>query len=291
MAKAKFRIVAIISAYNEEDVIYQVIGDLVQQNIEVYLIDNRSKDRTVEEASRWLGRGLIGFETFPPEIGSDQESERFVWTDILKRKEQLALELGADWYIHHDADEFRESPFPLVSLYSGIKLADFFGFNAIDFALLNFRPTNNDFTKEDDVRKQLVSFDWGADFDSLQIKSWKNSGNPVDLTTHGGHSVLFPHRRIFPLKFVLRHYPIRSQLHGMEKVLNNRKMRFVEEERCKGWHLQYDSIDEEYDFLYKPENLHKYHPVFTRLQILWFRLVNGVRMLFRYLSESLSGHH
>ena len=33
------RVIAIISAYNEEDIIGQVIGDLIQQGIDVYLIE------------------------------------------------------------------------------------------------------------------------------------------------------------------------------------------------------------------------------------------------------------
>ncbi|MCI5151334.1 MAG: methyltransferase domain-containing protein, partial [Candidatus Electrothrix sp. MAN1_4] len=55
-----FRVIALIAAYNEVDVISSVIGHLVDNGIEVYLIDNRSTDDTVKEASTWLGRGLIG---------------------------------------------------------------------------------------------------------------------------------------------------------------------------------------------------------------------------------------
>ena len=125
----------------------------------------------------------------------------------------------------------------------------------------------------------MPCFEWGEKFNSLQIKAWKNTGRPVDLVTHGGHSVLFKGRKIFPFKFVLRHYPIRSQTHGEEKVLRNRKGRFQEEERTKGWHLQYDHIVEGHCFLYPAGTLHRYHPLVTRLHIVVFRIVNGFRML------------
>ena len=39
-----FRIVAIISAFNEGDIISQVIRHLVENGVNVYLIDNRSTD-------------------------------------------------------------------------------------------------------------------------------------------------------------------------------------------------------------------------------------------------------
>lgn len=281
----KLRIVALISTYNEGDVIYHVIGDLVQQGIEVYLLDHRSTDNTVEQASKWLDKGLIHIERFPDSARcSECNQDRFIWTNILKRKEELASTLGADWYIHHDADEFRESPFLGISLRSGIILANLFGFNAIDFCLLNFRPTDNRFPEGGDVRGSLKWFQWGEGFNSLQIKAWKNTGNPVDLTTHAGHSALFKGRVIFPLKFILRHYPIRSQQHGEEKVLKQRRNRFVQEERDKGWHLHYDEVEEGFNFLYRVDELEEYHPLKVRVFVFLFRIRNFFRLVFRALN-------
>lgn len=278
------KIIAIVSAYNEDDIIYHVIGDLVSQGIEVYLINHNSSDNTVLEASRWLCKGLVHIENFPDEAGYPENNfNNYVWTDILKRKEELAVTLGADWYIHHDADEFRESPFPGVSLRSGIALADLLGFNAIDFALLNFRPTDNSFVPGGDVRESLRWFEWGEAFNSLQIKAWKNTGRPVNLTTHAGHSVLFPGRLIFPLKFILRHYPIRSQQHGLQKVLKQRKTRFLQEERDKGWHLHYDEVQEDTNFLYDVAQLQHYHALRVRVWVLWFRIRNFFRLIAKTL--------
>lgn len=280
----KIRIIALISAHNEGDVIHHVISDLVQQEIEVYLIDHCSTDDTIEQASKWLGKGLVRIEHFPDDSAyPDRNREQYVWTDILKRKEELAAMLGADWYIHHDADEFRESPFPGGSLRSGIVLADFLGFNAIDFALLNFRPTDNSFAPGGDVRESLRWFEWGEEFNSLQIKAWKNTGGPIDLTTHAGHSVLFQGRLIFPFKFILRHYPIRSQQHGQEKVLKQRKPRFLKEELNKGWHLHYDAVQEDTNFLHEVSQLQQYHTLRVRAWVVWFR----IRNFFRFVVKTL----
>ena len=60
----------------------------------VYLIDNRSTDDTVEQASSWLGRGLLRIESFPTDVPPGSELPgAFDWTAILRRKEILANEL------------------------------------------------------------------------------------------------------------------------------------------------------------------------------------------------------
>ncbi|MCK7581174.1 MAG: hypothetical protein MZV65_39765 [Chromatiales bacterium] len=53
-----------------------------------------------------------------------------------------------------------------------------------------------------------------AEYDRLQIRCWKKTGAPVDLTTTGGHEARFPGRRVFPVRFPMRHYPIRSAEQG-----------------------------------------------------------------------------
>lgn len=252
-----FRVVAIISAHNEGDVIYHVIGDLVGQGVDVYLINHCSTDNTVAEAEKWLGKGLIHIENFPQDAGYHLLNEKqYIWYEILRRKEELAAKLEADWFIHADADEFRESPWAGYSLRTAIQAVDRLGVNAIDFALLNFRPVDNSFVPGSDVRNALRYFEWGEDFNALQIKCWKNMGVPVDLKNSGGHSVAFEGRKVFPVKFLLRHYPIRSQLHGERKVFEERKQRFSDVERSVGWHVQYNDVrDRNHNFLRDPVEL------------------------------------
>ena len=120
-----FRVIALISAHNEGDVIYHVIGDLVSQGIEVYLINHCSTDNTIAEASRWLGKGLLHIENFPQDACYPVENKtQYIWHHILRRKEELATQLEADWFIHSDADEFRESPWPGLTLKQAIQVAD-----------------------------------------------------------------------------------------------------------------------------------------------------------------------
>src|SRR5689334_12709713 len=78
-----FRVIAIIAAFNEGDMVSAVIGHLVKNGIEVYLIDNHSTDDTVEQARTWLGRGLINIETFPNEQCNGKSFHSFDWTSLL----------------------------------------------------------------------------------------------------------------------------------------------------------------------------------------------------------------
>ena len=229
----QLNVVALVAAHNEADVISQVIEDLVVQGISVYLIDDGSTDATVPEASRWLNQGLIEIESRGP-------ADTFDWLSILKRKEELTSELGADWYIHHDADEFRECPWPGMTLLEGIRVVDSLGYNAIDFRLLNFLPTGESWTVGSDVREAFQYFKPGDRWDTVQIKAWKRTGAPVDLVSSGGHEAAFEGRRVCPVPFLLRHYPLRGDAHGVRKVFSERISRFSPAERKRGWHVQYD---------------------------------------------------
>jgi hypothetical protein len=83
----------------------------------------------------------------------------------------------------------------------------------------------------------------------LQIKAWENLGLPVSLAESGGHNAQFKGQRVHPYKFLLKHYPIRSQEHGERKVFYDRKMRWNAKERAAGWHSHYDPIQPGHVFL------------------------------------------
>ena len=265
-----FRVVAIISAFNEGDVISRVIGHLVENGIDTYLMDNHSTDDTVQQASNWLGRGLLDIEQFPKTMAPGVQSPGpFDWTAILRRKEEIARELFADWFIHYDADEIRESPWPNMTLKEAIRWVDTLGYNCIDFKLINFPPIDNGFKQGDDPRSYFTFCEYGEEFDRLQLKCWKVSKNPVSLADTGGHEARFKARRIFPIQFLLRHYPIRGQTHGVNKVFRERKGRFLRNERSKGWHVQYEQFQDETDsFLRDPAALRPFDLDRERLELM-----------------------
>jgi hypothetical protein len=180
-----------------------------------------------------------------------------------------AATLDADWFIHHDADEFRESPWPGVTLRESLRRVEAAGYTAVDFEVLHFWPTDAD-TDALDVRGRMPYHEPARPWDEVQIKCWKKTGQPVDLVSSGGHEVVFEGRRVFPIPFLLRHYPIRSQAHGERKVFQERRARFKPSERARGWHVQYDQFEEGASFVRDAASLTRYDEASVK-QALWLR--------------------
>jgi hypothetical protein len=261
-----FSVVAIVSAFNEADVIGPVVGDLIAQGLQVYFLDDGSTDDTVAIVEPLVGRGVLAIERLR-QPSRDQPAERFDWVRILERKTALAGELDADWFVHHDADEFRESPWAPLTLKEAIRSVDALGFNAIDFWSLDFWPIDDGFRAGGDVRRAITGYVEGAPFDRLQIRCWKKTGAPIDLVSSGGHEARFAGRQVFPQRFILRHYPVRGQAHGERKVFRERRDRLRAEERARGWHVQYDEVREGASFLRDPATLTAYDPDAVRVAL------------------------
>ena len=246
-----FTVFAVVTSYNEADIILQTIGRLVAVGVEVHLLDNWSSDGTFELVGEAFGE-RVGRERFP----HDGPSPTYDWAAILDRVESITRERPCDWAIHQDADKVRESPWPGIGLRDALYHVRRAGFNCVDHTVLNFRPVDDAFVDGADLDE---SFPW-CEFpvhqsDFMQLKAWSASDAPVGLAIDGGHQVRFPGRRIFPYKFLLRHYPIRSQRHGERKVLRDRKTRWNAAERARGWHVHYDAYDERSSFLWDPRLL------------------------------------
>ena len=237
----RLRILAIICAYNEGDIIFHIIRQLTNQGIDVYLMDNCSTDNTVDEAKRLLGKGLVHIERFPNDSGYNKHNmKRFVLTDQLKRKEEIASEFSDyDWFIHSDADEIRESPWPDKSLYDGFQFVHRLGYNAINHEIFRFVAVDDLFIPGHNVRDHFLYFEPQEWYWSLQIKSWKRTNRGINLARSAGHAVNFPGRKVFPIRFLLLHYPIRGSTHGRNKLWRDRIGRYDEGELKKGWHRQY----------------------------------------------------
>jgi radical SAM protein with 4Fe4S-binding SPASM domain len=269
-APSDFKVLAIVSSYNEVDVIESVISDLIRQGVDVYLVDNWSDDGTFEAAEQFLGKGLAAMERFP-EAGP---TPTYNWTEILQRKETVSRSFDANWYIAVDGDELRESPWPGVKLRDALYIVDRSGFNCIDHTVIDFRPIDNRFEAGDDLRRTFQFFEFGTRTGHfIQIKGWKKTIHSVGLAASGGHAVQFPDARIYPYKFLLRHYPLRSQEQGYKKVVLERKPRWNSAERANGWHTHYDNYHEMEQFLWDKVSLTCFDNNFHR----------------EYLMERLSG--
>ncbi|MBZ9686395.1 glycosyltransferase family 2 protein [Clostridium estertheticum] len=243
----KFRVVAIMSVINEEDIIYDSVSKLKENGIDVYIMDNWSTDSTFAIIQNlYKENKIIGFERFPKE----GPTKYYEWMEILKRKEQLSKELDADWFMHTDADEIKKGPWEGLNLKESIYLVDKMGFNAIDCNIIDFCPVDNGFARGDFEKY----FKYTTIVQKLtRIDTWKKVNVAFDLANSGGHEIIFYGRKIFPFKFLLKHYSYRSQAHGLKKVLMERKARYSPKELARGWHVHNNYMNSKTNFLMNPE--------------------------------------
>lgn len=228
------KIVAILASYNEQRFIRACLDHYLQQGIDVYLLDNDSSDNTLNIAREYLGRNLIAIERIP-------RQGMYQWQKILKRKEQLADEIEADWIMHADPDEIRVAPSTSKTLAEAIADVDRQGYNAINFMEYTFLPVKESPDHDNaDFQKTMRWYYPFAQRHPHRLTAWKKQtrrwhglkafarelirnhrwGVPsVNLHASGGHVVKFPGIKPYPVDFKLKHYIVLSLDHAIQKYV------------------------------------------------------------------------
>jgi glycosyltransferase involved in cell wall biosynthesis len=221
------RAIALLTVYNEERFIAGCLEDLIQQGLEVVLLDNCSIDRTVSIAEAYLGRGLLRIEMLA-------RSGVFSLRSVLRREEELAASLDAEWFMHVDADEIRRSPWAGVTLADAFAAVESEGFNAINFLEFTFIPTSEapDHDHPDFQKTMLWYYPFLPVFPH-RVNAWKRQPHRVDLQTFAGHHVTFPGLRLYPESFRMRHYLVLSAEHAIRKYADRQ---YDSDEVRAGWH-------------------------------------------------------
>jgi hypothetical protein len=229
---------AIMSVFNEEDIIFETVSKLIDNGLSVYIIDNGCTDSTINNIQSLVGRGIIDIQ---PLICIENGQHVFNLKAILLEVQRLSMSLNFSWYMQVDADEIRYSPWPDLSLLEGIEKADKAGFNLIDYRLFNFR-IYEDFIYSNDFENSMNLYSANDIHSNIQLKTWKKT-NSLDLTLYGGHIPVRDNPLVYPLKFILKHYPIRGIEHGIKKLSIDRLPRYSPAEKAKGWHVHYDNVN------------------------------------------------
>jgi hypothetical protein len=224
-----FRVAAIVHAYNEVDILEEVVRHLVEQGLEVHLFDNWSNDGSWELAQQLAQQGMLAHLDRIPA----QPTTTYEWLSQLRHKAQYAATLKADWILHTDADEFRFGPWPEVRLLDALNFVDALGYNAVDFSHLLFSFVQGQEQTQPPYLEHLRYF---RPDQILKLNAWKNQNQPVDLVTTGGHECKFPGRRVFPIRFLLRHYSLRNLAQARKKMIYDRLPRLKREELALGMH-------------------------------------------------------
>ncbi|HKQ04904.1 MAG TPA: glycosyltransferase family 2 protein [Blastocatellia bacterium] len=229
------RVIALLATYNEDRFIAGCLEHLFAQGVEVYLIDNSSTDHTVEIAECYVNRGLIGRETFA-------RAGVFNLKSILNRKEELAAELDADWFMHVDADEIRVPPRSDRTLAQAFAEVEGQGYNAINFQEFTFTPTIE--SPDHDHPHFRETMRWYYPFLPAfphRLNAWKRQPERVDLAWSAGHQVRFPGLRMYPDAFLLKHYLFLSVPHAIRKYANRRHDPAALEVGWHGWRERFKS--------------------------------------------------
>lgn len=254
------KILAIITLYNEIDIIENTITYLLAQGISVHIIDNWSTDGSYEVIKKNSNNNTnLSYERYP----KSKANTLYNWNNLLKQVEKVSHKKNFDWYIHHDSDEIRCSPWEDLSLINAISQVDYLGFNAIDHTVIDFRPTEDGYDRSKNPESFFTHFEFGKrPGHFLQIKAWKNTGQTINLHSSGGHEVIFDNRKIFPLKFLLKHYPLRSSKQAKTKIFQNRLPRISIADKKRGWHTQYNKYNENSKYIWSRKELLTFSPTF-----------------------------
>ena len=270
------KILAIIHAYNEEDIINDVVEHLINQGIDIYVLDNWSNDSTFDILTLLKDKypDRITLDRFP-----ECNSVNYEWELQLQKTEDIAFNMkNYDWILHYDADEIRISPWKGVTLSRAISFIDSLGYNAIDFTVIDFRPTEEDNNQNILIKNRFFEFGKRPGHFN-QVKGWKNQeGTKVCLSRTGGHEAQFLNRKIYPIKFLTKHYPLRSTQQAKKKIFIDRIPRFEKENREKGWHTQYNNISEECSFIYEKQYLINWNENFFMSDFLIER-ISGIGII------------
>jgi len=236
---------AFVCTYNEADIIGWTVAHLKRQGCHVLVVDCKSTDGTREIAER--AGAVIQTYAKPP----------VSWHAMLGRIEDLTSHVGQIWCVHCDADELRYSDVPGETLTDGFARVQAAGYNAIDHNVLTFHPTVDGYDGSQDPEKFFSYYSDDPLNQSIgQVKAWQNPGS-VSLAHSGGHQVQFAGRRIYPGKFLSKHYPIRSQVQGERKVFRERQWLDQKQGR-RDWHVQYRDIERGHNFIFEMDGLREW---------------------------------
>lgn len=251
------KILAIMNCYNEKDIIIESINHILNQGLDVCLIDNHSNDGTYELVeSTYANNSRVMIRK------SKDYGDNYEWQKLLEGTENISHEFSNqyDWFMHYDADEIRYSPIKDVTLQQMITFIDDLGYNSIDMTVIDFRFTK-DINVQQNYENNLLSFEFGRRAGHFsQVKCWKYAKDIV-LASSGGHDAQFVNRKVYPIKFLMKHYPLRNLEQAQNKVFRDRANRIQKEKSEKGWHGHYDNfIINNEDIVFNEHQLIRWHP-------------------------------
>jgi len=223
------KLVGMLEVYNDDDIIEELLNFYISQGFDLVVLDNGSTDKTYEICQRFQNKGIVRLSRYP--------SKNWDYIRDLQVLYDMALMESPDWVIRIDSDEFFESGIENETLKEAISKVDSQGFNLIQSNWFQFYLTDND-NDSKSVRKRMRYYSWTSDY---LYRAWKVY--PGILVEAGGsHYPVFPNflkYKIYPKKFVMRHYQFRSVKQAKKKLADRLQKIGDNAESILGWHNRY----------------------------------------------------
>jgi len=231
------KIIGIIPVYNDEDILKEIIDYYISQGLELVILDNGSTDNSYKICEKFVGLGvkkLIKFKT---------DNYISKWDSILRALYDIAIEQNPDWIIKIDSDEFLESGQVGVSLKEGIEQVASQGYNYIQFDRFDFFMTDNDNKNAESVRQKLQYYSCQGDY---LYRAWKYYPGVMIESFAFVHFPILPddvRYKIYPKKFVMRHYQFTSEKQALKKIEDRTRGTNYEKTK-KGLNYHYKNLVE-----------------------------------------------
>ncbi len=203
-----------MAVYNDEDFISEVLENAFSQGIKLVLLDDGSTDSTYKICEGYLDKGVLEIQKRSSKVWNQELNLEILY--------HMALRFAPDWVVLYGSDELLESSIQNTNLKNGIAKADSAGFNSIQFDWFDFFMTDNDNNSTKTIKEKLLYYSWSNDY---LYRAWKYIPG-IRIFIRGGHYPIFPDGhsyKIYPNKFVLRHYKFRSNEQAKKMLLDRIK--------------------------------------------------------------------
>jgi glycosyltransferase involved in cell wall biosynthesis len=224
------RVVVMVSIFNEEDFIAEVIENLLDQGLEVVALDHGSTDRSFDICSELGAHRGFDLRRWRPETLNLEA--------LTLRLYRMAQEHRPDWLIFSDGDEIQQSRERGRTVHQVVSDADASGSNIVQYDRFDFFMCDKDDPAIESPRRRLRHYSWQGDFN---YRAFKNVPG-VRANPSFAHYPLFPDGypyRIGPERLILRHYPYRSPDHAERKISNILDKIASSTDGPQTWHSRY----------------------------------------------------
>jgi len=205
------KVIGMMSVFNDEDIIEEVIENHLSEGLELVVLDNGSSDNTFHICEKFVGKGILQLKQFetPTFMGQHDLLHRMLY--------HMALIEKPDWLLRSDSDEFFESGISNLNLKKAIAKVDSEGCNLIQFDRFDFFMTDDDNESAKSIKEKMTYYSCHGDY---LYRAWKYFPG-ISMGYAGGHYPIYPEGftyKIYPKKFVMRHYKFRSKEQAEKKM-------------------------------------------------------------------------